>query len=246
MTLKKNSLSYNKRRLTLLASAVCFSALIVGCNEEKPVVENTNNNTNETIKPVESSVIKTETNANIVAGELAQKVNQAKEDLKSFDIGNVVKKVDNVDLISDSIQVQVRDVYVVDGDTIHAINESGEKVKVRLTGIDAPESGQVLGEESADSLRGCISADTAVLVIQNNNASDKYGRTLAKVESAGINCNQQQVEKGMAYFYEDYSDKLAAGDKELYKQAQGYAQENTMGVWANDLQKPWDYRKENK
>ena len=34
---------------------------------------------------------------------------------------------------------------VVDGDTVHVINKAGEKFKVRLTGIDAPEKNQPFG-----------------------------------------------------------------------------------------------------
>lgn len=246
MSAEKTRMNINKPRLTLLVGLVGLSSLMSSCAEEKPVSEKVIDNSIETTKPTEKFVVKKETNANAVASQLAEKVNQAKEDLKSFDIGNTVKKSGNTSFDSSSIQVQVRNVYVVDGDTIHAINKEGQKVKVRLTGIDAPESSQALGAESTASLRGCINDDTAMLIIQNNNASDKYGRTLAKVESAGTNCNMLQIKKGMAYFYEDYSDKLAAGDKEVYEQAQDQAQEYKAGIWANDLQKPWDYRKENK
>ena len=238
--------SGNKRRLKLLASVMCMSVFTVGCIEEKPVVESndTVNKTTDVIsKPVEKVVIKTETNANIVANEISKKVSQAKEDLKSFDIEMATKETG----INGSTEIIISDIYVVDGDTIHGVDQDGKKLKVRMTGIDAPESSQPMGEESAEALRQCVGMnDNAVLMVQLNNATDKYGRTLAKVESAGINCNQQQIEKGMAWFYEDYSDKLASEDKGIYKQAQDYAQENIIGIWARELQKPWDYRKENK
>ena len=241
--------SGNKRRLKLLASAMCISVFTVGCIEEKPVVESndTVNKTTDVIsKPAEEMVIKTEKNVDNVANEISKKVSQAKEDLKSFDIEVATKKTEETG-INSSTEIIISDIYVVDGDTIHGVDQDGKKLKVRMTGIDAPESRQPMGEESAEALRQCVGMnDNAVLVVQLNNATDKYGRTLAKVESAGINCNQQQIEKGMAWFYEDYSDKLASGDKGIYKQAQDYAQENIIGIWARDLQKPWDYRKENK
>ena len=38
---------------------------------------------------------------------------------------------------------------VVDGDTIYVVDNSGQKFKVRLTGIDAPEQNQPYGLASA-------------------------------------------------------------------------------------------------
>jgi len=39
-------------------------------------------------------------------------------------------------------------VNVVDGDTVHLLNENAEKLKVRLQHIDAPELDQSYGKES--------------------------------------------------------------------------------------------------
>lgn len=235
--------SSNKHRLTLLASIMSIGLLGTGCKEDNIAVENTNNASTETIKTFEESPVRTEKNIDIVANNISQKVNKAKEVFEEKEVKNSITEINN----NESMEIVISDIYVVDGDTIYGLDETGKKIKVRLTGIDAPESSQPMGMESSNSLRDCVSYnDNALLTVQLNNSSDKYGRTLAKVQSAEIDCNQQQIEKGMAWFYEDFSDKLASGDKAIYKKSQDYAQENKLGIWSMDLQKPWEYRQENK
>lgn len=245
MKLKNKNTNGNKNKLTFLASIICVSAFLTGCNDDEKSIEVDEKSSDVAVKTTEKPVIKPETNANRVASDIAQKVHEAKEDLKSFDAKNIAKEV-GLTSNEKSKEIVISDIYVVDGDTVYGVDKAGKKLKVRMTGIDAPESSQPMGEESKEALKQCLGMnENALLVVQLDNASDKYGRTLAKVESGGINCNQQQIEKGMAWFYEGFSDKLADGDKDMYKQAQDYAKENTMGIWAMDLQKPWEYRQEN-
>jgi endonuclease YncB( thermonuclease family) len=238
------------KKLTMLASIICLSVLGTACKDEQ-IVENEAKNApvevvQSTEKTVEKVAAKIEKNSDVVVSEIAQKVEKAKEDLKSFDTDIVPNKTSEKN-DDGTMEIIITDIYVVDGDTIHGVDQDGKKIKVRMTGIDAPESKQVMGEESAEALRQCVGFnENALLTVQTNNATDKYGRTLARVESAGINCNQQQIEKGMAWFYEDFGDKLSYEDHKLYNTANDYAQDNSIGIWSMDLQKPWDYRKENK
>lgn len=263
MLTSNKSLLIKGKNLTLLASIICVSALTIGCNDEQLTSDkasvSTTNNTREVKtadEKVEKAVVKVETNADRVSRELVKKVEQAKEDLKSFDAEVVSKKptfqtedtADYKQEVQDgSHEIWLHNLYVVDGDTIHGLDENDKIIKVRMTGIDAPESSQPMGEESRQSLVKCVSdSKKALVVVQNNNATDKYGRTLGRVESTETDCNQYQIENGMAWFYEDYSDKLGGDIKGFYKSTQDRAKENQVGIWSMDLQKPWDYRKENK
>ena len=67
--------------------------------------------------------------------------------------------------------------YVTDGDTFHVLID-GKKEKVRMFGIDAPESKQEWGQESTESLRKLISNKEVLLGIKNR---DQYGRVVAIV-----------------------------------------------------------------
>lgn len=243
MNLKFKNTSSNNRRLTLLASVICISVIGQGCKEENLTVDSTKNVDTENVIPAQEVPIKKDKNVDIIANDISKKVSEVKESLEDIKAENYALNTAN----NESMKVNISQIYVVDGDTIYGIDEAGKKIKVRMTGIDAPESSQPMGAESTESLRDCVGYnENAILTVQLNNASDKYGRTLAKVESGEMDCNQQQIEKGMAWFYEDFSDKLASGDKALYSNAQDYAQQNQMGIWAMDLQKPWEYRKQNK
>lgn len=78
--------------------------------------------------------------------------------------------------------------HVVDGDTIHVrVQEGvqvgglgrGSNVKVRIVGIDAPESCQPWGKESTKALRQMLPLGSVVLL--KPTGVDKYGRLLSDV-----------------------------------------------------------------
>lgn len=76
---------------------------------------------------------------------------------------------------------------IVDGDTFWAEYESKERVKVRLIGIDAPETRPsqykeigYFGEEAKTHLRSLI-ADKEIFLQFDIDTFDQYGRTLAYV-----------------------------------------------------------------
>ena len=239
--LKTNKKSINQR-LNMVAFAVLASVLTTGCNDENPIKKEVSEPVVKVDEKVEVVDIKPETNADLVSKDFAQKINKAKEELQSIETKILDKTINKKPVSSGSKEVVITDIYVVDGDTVYGNDMNGERLKVRMTGIDAPESDQPMGAESTEYLRNCIGANNVLLTIQLDNAVDPNGRTLARVDSGEVDCNLMQIENGMAYFYEDFSDKLAQGDKEAYKSAQEYAQQNKLGVWAHNLQKPWDYR----
>ncbi|MCR8712151.1 thermonuclease family protein [Campylobacter sp. W0066.1] len=66
---------------------------------------------------------------------------------------------------------------VIDGDTIEAKFED-EKLKIRLFGIDAPESDQAYGKMATQFLKAIVLNKEVVLNVKDE---DKYGRILAIV-----------------------------------------------------------------
>jgi endonuclease YncB( thermonuclease family) len=126
-------------------------------------------------------------------------------------------------------------VGVSDGDTITALCQSREQVKVRLAEIDAPEKAQPFGAKSKQSLSDLCFGKTAQIVEQDR---DRYGRTVARVRCAGIDANAEQVRRGFAWVYDRY-----VTDQDLYL-LQDTARAERRGLWAdNNPTPPWEWRK---
>ena len=125
-----------------------------------------------------------------------------------------------------------------DGDTISVL-ERGQKLKVRLACIDAPETAQTpFGMASRNQLKALLPLGSTVsLRVQ---AVDRYGRSVAEVVGKGI-VNLAMVQSGQAFVYRQY---LARCDRGAYLAAERQAQAQRLGVWAvpGGITRPWDFR----
>jgi endonuclease YncB( thermonuclease family) len=84
-------------------------------------------------------------------------------------------------------------VAISDGDTLTARcgqPEAYQQVKVRLSEIDAPEKAQPYGQRSRQHLAQLCFGETAGI---RAIGTDRYGRTLARVECQGKDANAEQV-----------------------------------------------------
>lgn len=130
---------------------------------------------------------------------------------------------------------KVRDCH--DGDTCTLIC-AGQKTKVRLHCIDAPEMQQAgWGRESRDTLRKRL-PDWSTVELRRIE-TDKYGRTVGVLYQDQVNINLQLVQAGWASVYPKHCRE------NVYYQAQGDAEKNRRGIWQTDglQQRPWDWRK---
>src|SRR6185369_16218457 len=106
---------------------------------------------------------------------------------------------------------------VSDGDTIHVTDSLGTKVKVRLYGIDAPETekgnkktgriskpGQPYGEEAYRALADKVMEKRVRLEVMD---IDRYRRAVAVVLVDGRNINREMVAEGWAWAYRQYLDR---------------------------------------
>ena len=125
-----------------------------------------------------------------------------------------------------------------DGDTISVL-EGGQKLKVRLACIDAPETAQSpYGMASRNQLKALLPLGSTVsLRVQ---AVDRYGRRVAKVVGKG-NVNLAMVQSGQAFVYRQY---LGRCDRGAYLASERQAQAQRLGVWAvpGGMTRPWDFR----
>lgn len=135
------------------------------------------------------------------------------------------------------------DVKISDGDTL-SFRMKGDNVRVRLVGIDAPESKQHYGRESAAQLKHCLQGNDIKVTYKKK---DGYGRLLGKLVVDGRDCNYNQVASGAAWWYEDFANEQNIIDRQKYSHAHNYAKFKKLGLWgAGDVVKPSEYRKANK
>jgi endonuclease YncB( thermonuclease family) len=81
-------------------------------------------------------------------------------------------------------------VGVSDGDPITMLDEQKRQHKIRLDGIDAPESSQDFGSRSKQSLSDLVFGS---VVTVNSSKKDRYGRTVGKVTLNGRDINLEQL-----------------------------------------------------
>ncbi|MCY4455610.1 MAG: thermonuclease family protein, partial [Chloroflexi bacterium] len=132
---------------------------------------------------------------------------------------------------------------VSDGDTVVVREDRrfAQEFRVRLYGIDAPESDQPLGRESTRALQQMVRWQPLSLDVF---AHDRYGRAIGLLYPRGgdqrESLNVAMVREGWAYCYHRngrYSQGLNA--------AQRQAQAARRGVWAQpaNAERPWTYRR---
>jgi len=82
-------------------------------------------------------------------------------------------------------------VRVVDGDTVVLADDT----RVRLLGIDAPESGECGFAEAAAKLTELVQGRSVILT---GDELDRFGRRLAYIDVAGVDAGARLIEAGLA------------------------------------------------
>ena len=114
-------------------------------------------------------------------------------------------------------------IRVSDGDTIWVRDRCGQRHKIRLNRIDAPESNQPFGKESTMHLQSLI-GDRDVLV--EHKTTDRYGRILGIIYLGDMDVNLQMVRDGYAWHYKHFDATPS------YAAAENEAQSAKRGLWA--------------
>jgi micrococcal nuclease len=130
-----------------------------------------------------------------------------------------------------------RVVGITDGDTLTVLTAEKRQVKIRLAGIDAPESGQDFGMR-AKQAASALAFGKNVTVIERD--TDRYGRTVADIFLPdGRSLNRAMVGQGMAWWYRKYTpnDRVLAG-------LETQSRQERRGLWSQPAPlPPWDWRK---
>ncbi len=128
-------------------------------------------------------------------------------------------------------------VGVTDGDTITVLKADKSQLKIRLHGVDAPESHQAFGTKAKQFVsEACFGEEVQLQVFD----TDRYGRLVGNVTLLdGRILNHELVKAGMAWWYEQY-----AKDDEILKALQSQAQAARIGIWSESNPiAPWDFRR---
>lgn len=137
---------------------------------------------------------------------------------------------------------------VTDGDTIVVLVGS-TKLKIRLYGIDAPETeknlngiykpGQPFGEEAFQALKEKIVGRK--VVIEALDKDKRYQREVAIIHYNGRDINQEMIDEGWAWAYRQYLDRPYTSG---YIGSEEGARRARRGLWQqNNPTPPWEFRK---
>ncbi|SUS05215.1 Nuclease [Candidatus Defluviicoccus seviourii] len=125
---------------------------------------------------------------------------------------------------------------VIDGDTLQVATE-----RVRLHGIDAPETNQVCSSGAVTWPCGRMAADGLLAAIKSQpvrcvgNKRDRYGRLLAVCHAGPVDLNAAMVRDGWALAYRRYAKDYVPQEIE--------ARAESRGMWRGSFDAPWNWRK---
>ena len=134
---------------------------------------------------------------------------------------------------------------ITDGDTVQAVTPEGTKLKVRLYGIDAPETtkgktpGEPFGNDARNYLASLISQKSVRVEIRD---IDRYRRMVAIVWLAERNVNQEMIAAGLAEAYGEY---LKPPYRTPFLQAEQDAKAQRKGIWSQGsrYERPSQFRR---
>lgn len=126
--------------------------------------------------------------------------------------------------------------YVSDGDTVAAHGAGGDILRIRLAGIDAPETAQPWGLEAKEYLMRLLPKGSRFQI--EPAGTDRYGRVIARITLAGEDINAQMIRSGNAWVYRAYN--RSESDIAL----ESAAKKEKRGLWsAPTATPPWEWRK---
>lgn len=135
-------------------------------------------------------------------------------------------------------------IRVGDGDTVTVAAASGEEVRVRLYGIDAPEirhkdrPGQPHGRESRNALKEKVHRKAVRAEIVD---VDTYGRLVGTLFLGRRNINAEMVAEGHAWAYRRFLEGPYAS---AFIDLERKARRERLGLWRDsNPTPPWEFKK---
>lgn len=118
---------------------------------------------------------------------------------------------------------------------INNVDVLAKKYRIRLRGIDAPESKMPYGQEAKEEMVKIVAGKCLKVLVFTE---DQYGRCVGDIYCNGIFVQELMLKKGLAWHYSAYDKRpeLEKWEKE--------ARAKRVGLWASsNPEKPWEWRK---
>lgn len=128
-------------------------------------------------------------------------------------------------------------VGVHDGDTVYVLDSLNVNHKIRIAGIDAPESNQDFGTQAKKFVSDHIFKKIVTIKV---NTHDLYGREVSWLYYENKNLSEELLKNGFAWHYAKYDQQKYLQDLE------DEARKNKIGLWSlpNPVP-PSEFRKQN-
>jgi len=151
--------------------------------------------------------------------------------------GGLISMGVRADAVASTELIQGR-ASVVDGDTLEV-----QGTRIRLFGIDAPESAQTCLDQSSKTYRCGQRAAFALadkvgarVVSCQPTGKDRYDRVVARCSVGGEDLQAWMVRNGHALAFRRYS--------KAYRPHEAEAKAAKAGMWAGSFEAPWDWRRD--
>lgn len=140
-------------------------------------------------------------------------------------------------------------VGVTDGDTVTCLTADRKQEKIRLQGIDAPESKQPFGQRSKQNLSDLVYGKSVTV---KWNKRDRWKRTLGSVWVTPSDCptcghtldvGAAQLSVGMAWWFRRYAKEQPVQQRHQYEFEETEAKARRAGLWGDSNPvPPWEWR----
>lgn len=143
--------------------------------------------------------------------------------------------------------IEGRAISVADGDTFTLLDTQGRRWRVRLAGIDAPESAQPWADRSRLQLTQWL-ADRPIFLEPVK--IDPFGRLVARTRIPSPDSPDELsdaglllVQAGLAWHFKRYKSDQSAGEYAAFASAEQQARQSGRGLWSDPQpEAPWTYR----
>lgn len=128
-----------------------------------------------------------------------------------------------------------------DGDTIDLQTASRGVIKVRISGADAPETGQAYWKAARNHLRTLVTGKTTIAWCYKQ---DRYGREICHVRVGTTDMSQDLIQNGFAWYAHMYSQEFSQEQRATYARAEEEARASMTRLWSHpNPMPPWECRR---